>query len=62
MPELPEVETVRNTLKHLVVGEEIIDVDILYERIIKHPMVALFKNKSRVSKFKMFYVTEIFNF
>ena len=62
MPELPEVETVRNTLKHLVVGEEIIDVDILYERIIKHPMVALFKNKSGWANSRCFTLREIFNF
>ena len=35
MPELPEVETVRATLENLISGEEIIDVKILYEPIIK---------------------------
>lgn len=34
MPELPEVETVRRTLKHLVVGKKIIGVDVFYPKII----------------------------
>ena len=50
MPELPEVETVRNTLKHLVIGEEIQDVDIYYERIIQYPTVTLFKKQIKGEK------------
>ena len=34
MPELPEVENVRNTLKYLVVGKEIIEINIFYPKII----------------------------
>ena len=34
MPELPEVETVRRTLEHLIVGKTIQDVTILYPKII----------------------------
>lgn len=34
MPELPEVETVRRTLEHLVLGEKIVDVDVFYPKII----------------------------
>lgn len=37
MPELPEVETVRRTLKHLVVGKTIADVVIHWPKIIKLP-------------------------
>ncbi|CQR48104.1 Formamidopyrimidine-DNA glycosylase [Paraliobacillus sp. PM-2] len=37
MPELPEVETVRRTLKELVVGEIIHDVTVNWSKIIKHP-------------------------
>jgi len=35
MPELPEVETVRRTLEHLVLGKRIDHVTILYEKIIQ---------------------------
>lgn len=37
MPELPEVETVKNTLKNLVLNKKIIDVNILYANIIATP-------------------------
>ncbi|MFA5542337.1 MAG: DNA-formamidopyrimidine glycosylase [Bacilli bacterium] len=36
MPELPEVETVKNNLKDLVMGKTIINVDVFYEKIIKN--------------------------
>lgn len=42
MPELPEVETVKNTLKRQIVGKQIINVDILYNMIEK-PDVETFK-------------------
>lgn len=35
MPELPEVETVRRTLKHFVLGHEIERIDILYPPIVQ---------------------------
>ena len=35
MPELPEVETVKNTLKKQVVGKKIMSVDVLYNIIDK---------------------------
>jgi formamidopyrimidine-DNA glycosylase len=35
MPELPEVETVRKTLKQLVQGKTIRDVDIFYDKMIR---------------------------
>lgn len=37
MPELPEVETIRKTLKELVVGETIQAVTVTWPKIIKHP-------------------------
>lgn len=35
MPELPEVETVKNTLKRLILNEKIIDVKVNYSNIIE---------------------------
>jgi len=35
MPELPEVETVRNTLKNLILNKTIKNIDIRYSKIIK---------------------------
>ena len=43
MPELPEVETVKNTLKKLVLNEKIISVNVLYNNIIAYPKVEEFK-------------------
>lgn len=37
MPELPEVETIRQTLKRFVLGKTIEDVQIDWPNIIKHP-------------------------
>jgi len=45
MPELPEVETVKNSLKQLVLNEKIISVNVLYDKIIAYPKVEEFKNK-----------------
>lgn len=44
MPELPEVETIRRTLQHLVIGKTIEDVTILWGKIIKHPDQLEFKH------------------
>lgn len=43
MPELPEVETVRETLKHLIVGRTIQDITVFYDGIIKLSTVSEFK-------------------
>ena len=43
MPELPEVETVKETLKRKILKRKIIDVNILYNNIIEHPKVEDFK-------------------
>ncbi|UTR11356.1 DNA-formamidopyrimidine glycosylase [Evansella sp. LMS18] len=37
MPELPEVETVRRTLKELILGEKIKDVIVTWPKMVKHP-------------------------
>lgn len=36
MPELPEVETVKNSLKQLVLNEKIVSVKVFYDKIIKN--------------------------
>lgn len=41
MPELPEVETIKRTLQHLVIGKTIDDVTILWGNIIKRPSDSL---------------------
>ena len=45
MPELPEVETVKNTLKKLVLNKKILSVDIYHNNIVAFPTVDEFKNK-----------------
>ncbi len=45
MPELPEVETVKNTLKRLVLNKKIINVTVRYDNIIAYPSVSEFKKK-----------------
>lgn len=45
MPELPEVETVKNTLKGLVLNKKILGVDIYHNNIIASPSVEEFKKK-----------------
>ena len=36
MPELPEVETVRNYLKENILNKKIINIDILYPKMIEN--------------------------
>jgi len=45
MPELPEVETVKNTLKKLVLNKKIVDVNIRYNNIIEYPSTYEFKEQ-----------------
>ena len=45
MPELPEVETVKETLKRKILKRKIIDINVLYNNIIEHPKVEDFKSK-----------------
>ena len=47
MPELPEVETVKNTLKRLVLNKKILKVDVRHENIIAYPSVEEFKKQIR---------------
>lgn len=42
MPELPEVENVKNTLAPHVVGKKINNVEVYIERLVKHPIVENF--------------------
>ena len=44
MPELPEVETVKETLKRIVLNKKIRKVEILYPKIIEYPSVEEFIN------------------
>lgn len=37
MPELPEVESVKNGLNNLIIDEKILSVDVLWDNIIKQP-------------------------
>lgn len=45
MPELPEVETVKETLKKIIVNKRITDVSINYENIIEYPLADEFKKR-----------------
>lgn len=45
MPELPEVETVRRTLKNMILGKTIEAIDIHYSKIIKDVSVTEFREK-----------------
>jgi len=51
MPELPEVETVKETLKGMIVGLKIDDCIVHYERIIRTPDVNDFKKSVIGQKF-----------
>mgnify|MGYP002857555667 CR=1 FL=1 len=50
MPELPEVETVKETLKKEVLNRTIKDVEIYYENIIAYPDINTFKKEIRNQK------------
>lgn len=45
MPELPEVETVKETLKRRLIGNRIIDVSIYHDNIIEYPTALEFKRE-----------------
>ena len=44
MPELPEVETVKNILKIDIIGKKILDIKINYNKIIKNVSEEEFRN------------------
>ena len=67
MPELPEVETVRRTLKNFVLNKRIISIDIMYPKIIEDD-IEEFKNKvcnqvindiDRIGKFLIFKLDDV---
>ncbi len=45
MPELPEVETVKNSLKNRLLGKRILSVKVVYSNIIEFPSVSEFERK-----------------
>ncbi len=67
MPELPEVETVKNTLCNLVVGKTIVDVNFSYSRLVRDISVDEFVEKiigqkicfmNRVGKYLIFELND----
>ena len=50
MPEIAEVETVRNTLKKRILNKKIVDIDILYKNIIESNIDDFKKDFNRGSK------------
>ena len=69
MPELPEVETVKETLKRKAVGKTIKNVIVKYNNIIAYPSVDDFKKKlinqkiidfSRRGKWIIFHLTDYY--
>ncbi|MUV39350.1 DNA-formamidopyrimidine glycosylase [Lentibacillus sp. JNUCC-1] len=68
MPELPEVETIKETLKHLVLNKTITKADVYWPKMIKHPDdVGVFKewikgqtiqDVKRKGKFLMFQLND----
>lgn len=69
MPELPEVETIKKTLEHLVVGKTIQNVNVLWANIIKKPTEheqfsdalkgQTIEAVDRRGKFLIFYLTDL---
>lgn len=55
MPELPEVENVKNTLNQFLPGKKIKDVKIYWENIIKHPGTEEFVIKLKGQTFEKVY-------
>ena len=50
MPELPEVETVKNTLKPKLIGKKITDIKIYHNNIIEYPNAETFSKKIKNQK------------
>lgn len=46
MPELPEVETIKETLKQCVLNQKIVDVQVHYPKLIQNMDVQLFAKNS----------------
>ena len=49
MPELPEVETVKNSLKTKLIGRTIKKVRIYHNNIIEYPEVEIFKTNATLN-------------
>lgn len=43
MPELPEVETIKNDLRALVLGRTIVDANVIHAPLVKHPSIQEFE-------------------
>ena len=50
MPELPEVETVKETLKKQVLNDTILEVEVNWDNIIEFPTVEEFKKQIKNQK------------
>lgn len=50
MPELPEVETVKETLKRQILNRKIVDVEIYYKKLIEKPDIEEFIKKIKGEK------------
>lgn len=67
MPELPEVETVRRTLENFILNKKIVDIKVLYSKIIEDdPEVFIdllkgktFKEIDRVGKYLIFKLEDV---
>ncbi|MEC9484991.1 MAG: DNA-formamidopyrimidine glycosylase [Candidatus Izemoplasma sp.] len=69
MPELPEVETVKRSLKHLVAGKTIRDVDVFIPKMVRNTSIEQFKSIlenttiadiSRIGKYLLFHLGDWF--
>lgn len=52
MPELPEVETVKNMLKKFVLNKKIVKCDVYFDNIISYPNIKEFKKNIKGQKIK----------
>jgi len=64
MPELPEVETVRKTLLRLIQGKEIRDIDVFYNKMIRHDIeeftrILVGKKIDNISRYGKYLLFEI---
>lgn len=67
MPELPEVETVRRTLENFILNKKIVDIKVLYSKIIEDDLKMFidalkgktFKEIDRVGKYLIFKLEDV---
>lgn len=68
MPELPEVETIKNILKTVIVNKTIAKVDVFYEKVVKDEVNFFIKtlenkkflNLARIGKYLIFHLSDEF--